>query len=444
MTNKEIILAGNEAYKQKNLNRAKSCFQEILNRHEAGQKTAPLILGIANYNIGRILSDHEDECTKAIPYIEKARIIFQKVELDNELRANMLNLLGTTYYRCGKLNKALIYCKQAVIKAQESYGKNNMKTAALITAYAIVLHDMKKLPEAVKQLNHVKNICSIHSNTIDKSTFQQILDILKNWKNEQSGKIKWKPFISRASQMLFTAVALQVEQVKKKDHLSHKPKNIQVDLEFMSLVAEMSDKEVILAGNTAYERNQLNKAQACFQEILKRQKKKHKLDPIYLAIAYYGLGKIKSLHEKKFSKAIPLMETALKFINEAKLNNCLKADILDSLGLAYYRTHKFDKALEYAKQAVILARKTYGPQDAWTAMYIILYATILHDLKRMPEAIQQLKQAKDILKTLSGEEEQTTLKRTNVKLKTWEEEFSGKRSWTSIISVFPNVHQVSD
>ncbi len=146
------------------------------------------------------------------------------------------------------------------------------------------------------------------------------------------------------------------EQAKDKA-IPAKKSDVQIDPAFKALLAKMTDKEVIRAGDAAYEKNEFDKAKQCFLEIIRRENNNKKPDSRYLAMANYGMGRILSFYDKKFSEALPYLEKAVDYFQNSGIPGRQKANYFHVLGMTYYKCGNLKKALYYSEQAVLNTEK---------------------------------------------------------------------------------------
>ncbi len=245
----------------------------------------------------------------------------------------------------------------------------------------------------------------------------------------QSGASMVKEIFSILAVMLFSITALSGEQ-EKNEAIPAKRPDAQIDPAFKASLAKMTDKEVILAGGKANKRDKIDKAKILFEELISRKQRNKNIDTTLLAVAYFELGKISMYNYNNFSLAVSLLENALTYMNRSTLNPKHKANLLRELAAAYYRMHNYSKALTYSKQAINESKQVHGAKSPLTAIAIVSYAAVLHDMKQMPEAIKQLETAHKILSKHSGSQEIAASKRIAAILNEWKEEHSGKRPWS--------------
>ena len=148
-------------------------------------------------------------------------------------------------------------------------------------------------------------------------------------------------------------------------------------------------------------------AQACFDEMLKRQKAKKNPSPAKLTIIYYGLGRVFQ-DKKDIPKAIEYFEKALGYADEKSNDLRILADLYYFAGAAYSRKEQLEKALALENKAIELATKIYGEDHNKTAVFLAGNANIYRKMKNYDKSIEQLKKAHSILVKIYGLEEKIT------------------------------------
>ncbi|MDD5597752.1 MAG: tetratricopeptide repeat protein [Victivallaceae bacterium] len=161
-----------------------------------------------------------------------------------------------------------------------------------------------------------------------------------------------------------------------------------------------------------------DKAKMFFNEMLRRQNLKKDSSKKELGVIYYSFGRI-AQSENKLSQAIIFFEKAVRLYNEQPFHDKVEADLYFYLAVAYSHNKENEKALKCSKDAISLAKTTYGLNVAFTASCIVNYAMSLHKMKQNNESIKALTEAHKIFIFVKDEE---SARRVKNLLKKWTSE----------------------
>lgn len=181
-------------------------------------------------------------------------------------------------------------------------------------------------------------------------------------------------------------------------------------------LSDSSYQELETKGVALFLEKKYDKANLFFNEMLKRQNLKANPSPKELGVIYYSLGKVLQ-GKNELSKAIIFFEKAAAFYKKQHIHDKIEADLYFYMAIAYYQNENKNKALQYSKQAVILAKAAYGSNDTLTASHMVSYAIILYNMKQKKKAIEVLEKAHKILSF--SKKEKRAAQRVAKLLKKW-------------------------
>ena len=168
-------------------------------------------------------------------------------------------------------------------------------------------------------------------------------------------------------------------------------------------IRSMPYNELEKKGVAIFLEKKYHKAKMFFNEMLRRQNLKENPSKKELGVIYYSFGRI-AQSENKLSQAIIFFEKAVRFYDEQPFHDKIEADLYFYLAIAYSHNKGNEKALKCSKEAVYLAKITYGPNVAFTASCIVNYAINLYKMKQKNESIKALTEAHKIFIFVKDEE----------------------------------------
>lgn len=161
-------------------------------------------------------------------------------------------------------------------------------------------------------------------------------------------------------------------------------------------LAKMTYKELENNGVDYLLAEKFDLSQACFEEMLKREKAKANPSNVELAIIYYGLGRVFQ-DKEEFPEAIKYFNKALKLVKNKDIDKRFIAQLYYYTGAAYSRNGELDKAMELEQQAIALAKIAFGKNHSKPAVYLAGNANIYRKKQQYNLALKQLKEAQLIL-----------------------------------------------
>ena len=187
-------------------------------------------------------------------------------------------------------------------------------------------------------------------------------------------------------------------------------------------LSDLSYHDLETKGVALFLEKKYDKANLFFNEMLKRQNLKGNPSPKELGIVYYSLGKV-AQGKNELNKAILFFEKAAAFYKKQNIHDKIEADLYFYMSVAYYQNKKKEKALQYSKQAVILAKTAYGIQNKFTASHMVGYAIMLYKMQQINKAVEVLKKAHKIF---IYSKEKRAAQRVAKLLKKWTSKQDGK------------------
>ncbi len=194
LTDEQVQKKATSAFKENKLDVAELYFNEILKRSEKN-KLDDFDKGLCYFVLGEIMME-KARFNDAAVYLQNSFGLIKGHKESKKVMTKVLDMLGMAYYRAGHLKEALKYTKLAIKHAQSAHGENSSMYAVCLGGYAVVLHDMKRLSEAIKAQEQVYSILNKHAGTQEKIAAARVLEKLNIWKKQKKGDLPWQPVIS--------------------------------------------------------------------------------------------------------------------------------------------------------------------------------------------------------------------------------------------------------
>jgi len=309
---------------------------------------------------------------------EKLETEFQD---DPEIKAMLLNQLGTTYRRLGEYEKAESIMTECLDFSRENFGPDHNRTITVMIDLGILLSYDERFEEA-------------------EALFRDALDLgLKNFKPDNELVIYAKEqlaeiLIGKADYSEAKTLLQEVLSIIRKDE---------------RLQYKFGPKVLLNLGNILLLEEDFSGAETIYLELLADyEKKEDTKNPNYI-VAKGSMARI-FMEQRKFEEGLRHMREGLDMsieVNGERHRTTIA--LLVNLGMALSEVGKYEEALVHTEHGYKVFKEIFGERAPDTVYISVNYANLLHELGRLEEAESLLLNAVSLNREILGEDHPNTI-----------------------------------
>ncbi|MFC2156270.1 tetratricopeptide repeat protein [Acidobacteriota bacterium] len=300
---------------------------------------------------------------------------------DPQMKARLLNHLGTTYRRLGEYEKAESIFTECLDFCRETLGPDHNRTITVKIDLGILLSYDERFQEAEKLFREAlisaqKN--SDHNNELLIYAKEQLAEILIR-----------KAAHSEAKTLLQEALSV----IRGDEELQYK----------------FGPKILLNLGNIFMIEEDFPEAEKIFLELLKDYEKKGDTkNPNYIA----AMGSVAPafMQQRKYKEGLRYMREGLELSTQVNgERNRTTLVFLINLGMALSEFGEYEDAIIYTERGYKLFKEIFGERAPDTVFISVNYANLLRELGRLGEAESFLNEAVSLNMEILGPEHPNTL-----------------------------------
>lgn len=300
---------------------------------------------------------------------------------DPDIKARLLNQLGTTYRRLGEYEKAESVMTKCLDYCRDALGPAHNRTISVMIDLGILLGYDERFQEA-------------------ETLFRDALNLgLKNYKEDNE-------LVIGAKEQLAESLIRKAEYSEAKTLLQEA---ISVIREDEKLQYKFAPKVLLNLGNILVYEEDFPGAEKIFLELLRDYEKKGDTkNPNYIA----AMGSVARvfMEQRKNEEGLHYMREGLKLsiaVNGERHRTTLV--LLINLGIALSELGKYEESLIYAERGYKVFEEIFGERAPDTVFVSVNYANLLCELGRFDEAESILDKAVSLNREILGAEHPNTL-----------------------------------
>ncbi|MGD8538898.1 MAG: serine/threonine-protein kinase [Candidatus Aminicenantes bacterium] len=309
---------------------------------------------------------------------EKLETEFQD---DPDIKARLLNQLGTTYRRLGEYEKAESVMTQCLDFCRETFGPDHNRTITAMIDLGIILSYDERFQEAETLFRD-----ALKSGL---ENFEENNELVIGAKDQLAEILIRKAAYSEAKTLLQEAISV----IRSDEKLQYK----------------FGPKVLLNLGNILVHEEDFPGAEKIFLELLRDyERKEDTKNPNYIA----AMGSVARvfMEQRKYEEGLRYMQEGLERsieVNGERHRTTLV--LLINLGIALSELGKYEESLVYTERGYRVFEEIFGERAPDTIFISVNYANLLRELKRFDEAESLLNKAVSLNREILGAEHPNTL-----------------------------------
>jgi serine/threonine protein kinase/tetratricopeptide (TPR) repeat protein len=300
---------------------------------------------------------------------------------DPDIKARLLNQLGTTYRRLGEYEKAESVLTKCLDFSRDTLGPEHNRTIAAMIDLGILLGYDERFQEAEDLFRDALNS--------GLKNFEENNELVIGAKEELADILTRKAAYSEAKTLLQEAISV----IRSDEKLQHK----------------FGPKVLLNLGNILMYEEDFPGAEKIFLELLRDyEKKEDTKNPNYIAAK--GSVAWAFMEQRKYDEGLRYMQEGLeKSIEVNGERHRATLVLMINLGLALSDLGKHEEAVIFMERGYKLFEEIFGERAPDTVFVSVNYANLLRELGRFDEAESLLDKALSLNRELLGLEHPNTL-----------------------------------
>jgi serine/threonine protein kinase/tetratricopeptide (TPR) repeat protein len=300
---------------------------------------------------------------------------------DPDIKARLLNQLGTTYRRLGEYEKAESIMTECLEFCRDTFGPDHSRTITAMIDLGILLSYDERFQEAETLFRDALNS--------GLKNFEENNELVIGAKEQLADILIRKASYSEAKTLLEEAISV----IRSDEKLQYK----------------FGPKVLLNLGNVLMYDEDFPGAEKIFLELLKDYEKKGDTkNPNYIAAK--GSVAWAYMEQRKYDEGLRYFQEGLeKSIEVNGEHHRTTLALMINLGLALSDLGKYEEALIYMERGYKIFGEIFGERAPDTVFVSVSYANLLRELGRFGEAESLLNKALSLNRELLGVEHPNTL-----------------------------------
>jgi serine/threonine protein kinase/tetratricopeptide (TPR) repeat protein len=300
---------------------------------------------------------------------------------DPDIKARLLNQLGTTYRRLGEYEKAESIMTECLDFCRETFGPDHNRTITAMIDLGILLSYDERFQEAETLFRDALNS--------GLKNFEENNELVIGAKEQLADILIRKAAYPEAKTLLQEAISI----IRSDEKLQYK----------------FGPKVLLNLGNVLMYEEDFPAAEKIFLELLRDyEKKEDTKNPNYIAAK--GSLAWAYMEQRKYDEGLRYFQEGLeKSIEVNGERNRATLVLLINLGLALSDLGKYEEAFSYMERGFQVFKEIFGERAPDTIFISVNYANLLRELGRFDEAESLLNKALALNREILGAEHPNTL-----------------------------------